>query len=124
MRRQKSKNNREERNTRHLSIEFQNEKLFQDACVSALDGYTIEMNVRGKSTIEIDLLVNNGNGKNVLIECKIRSRKPDLCKALGQSVINRSTYDGVGIPMICLPDDVLFYDSFVDEAFGLGVHVC
>lgn len=124
LRRQQSRHNRKEKANRFLSKEFRSEKLFQDACVAVLDEYMIETNVHGKSSIEIDLLVHDGNGKHVLIECKIRSRKPDLCKALGQSAINRSTYDGVGIPMICLPDDVRTYDSFIEEALGLGVHVC
>ena len=124
LRRQQSIDNHKEIKTCHLSNEFSSEKLFQDTCSSALNEYTIEENVRGRSSIEIDLLVHDGNGKHMLIECKIRSRKPDLCKALGQSIINKSTYNGVGIPIICLPDDVRIYDSFAEEAFELGVHVC
>lgn len=124
LRRQQSVNNRKEKAQHHLSKKFNKEKLFQDACASVLVGYTIENNVRGRSTIEIDLLVHDGMGKHVLIECKVRSRKPDLCKALGQSIINKSTFTGVAIPMICLPDDVHFYDSFVEEALALGVYVC
>lgn len=124
LRRQESRHNRKEQQNRALSEDFKTEKSFQDACAKILSGLRVETNVRGKSSIEIDLLVSNRNGKRVLIECKIRSRKPDLCKAIGQSLINRSTYEGVAIPMICLPDDLRIYDSFFDEAKGLGVYVC
>lgn len=123
-RREESRINREEQQNRSLSVDFRTEKSFQDACAKRLDGFRVEMNVRGKSSIEIDLLVSNENGNHVLIECKIRSRKPDLCKAIGQSLINRSTHGGMAIPMICLPDDVRVYDSFIDEANELGVCVC
>lgn len=122
-RRGESKDNEDCLRQHSLSSEYRTERDFVEACLGQLDGLSVTTNVRGSSSIEIDILVVGRYG-DALIECKVRSRKPDLCKALGQAIINGATYERPSRSFICLPNDNRVYDSFGAEAEIAGVTLC
>lgn len=89
-----------------------------------LSNESVTRYVRGKSAIEIDFLIEQEAGCAILVELKVRTRKPTLCKALGQAVLNKHTFKGKAFSIICVPDDVTWFEGFDLQCMRVGIRVC
>jgi hypothetical protein len=100
-RRSESKSNKAEALRKFKSRAFRFESEFSnyitESCLSSLG---VEVGVRNRSAMEIDLVVD----ERFLVELKVTTRKVDLARALGQTMFNLKTFDGnAKAGIVCVP---------------------
>ena len=104
------------------------EKDFEKDCVDLIkERYLVIDNPpRFSFTPDVVLFINDAV---VFIEMKVSARKVDLAKALGQTLVysyqGHERYKNKRVfSLICVPDDLKYFDTFVLTAMGHNIITC
>jgi len=107
-----------------LSEKYKSESDFQKTVESLLYGLGKFIDVADVNEYMKPDIVIDYKDKLFIIELKISTRKTSLAKALGQALVYRHyDYDNV-VSIICVPDDCIYKNYFVDVCKVNNIFIC